>query len=77
MLAAATATSKKVNSTKQKKNWKRKDGELKNIDLWQELDRLLALHKVTVFWVKGHADNAFNNRCDELAVIERDRSAAR
>ncbi len=59
------------------KNWKRKDGELKNIDLWQELDRLLALHKVTVFWVKGHADNAFNNRCDELAVIERDRSAAR
>ena len=55
------------------KNWKRKDGELKNIDLWQELDKLLNTHKVTFHWVKGHADNKFNNRCDELAVIQRDR----
>ena len=55
------------------KNWKRKDGELKNIDLWQELDKLLSLHTVTFHWVKGHAENKFNNRCDELAVIQRDK----
>ena len=57
------------------KNWKRKDGELKNVDLWQELDKLLSIHSVKFFWVKGHADNKFNNRCDELAVIERDRNS--
>ena len=55
------------------KSWKRKDGELKNVDLWQELDKLLNTHTVTFHWVKGHADNKFNNRCDELAVIQRDR----
>jgi len=55
------------------KNWKRKDGELKNIDLWQELDKLLSIHKIKFNWVKGHADNKFNNRCDELAVIQRDK----
>ncbi|NCB75048.1 MAG: ribonuclease HI [Clostridia bacterium] len=55
------------------KNWKRKDGELKNIDLWQELDKLLGTHTVSFHWVKGHAENEFNNRCDELAVIQRDK----
>ena len=55
------------------KNWKRKDGELKNIDLWQEIDRLLGVHTVSFHWVKGHAENNYNNRCDELAVSERDK----
>jgi ribonuclease HI len=55
------------------KGWKRKDGALKNPDLWQEIDRLFGVHTVTMHWVKGHADNAFNNRCDELAVAERDK----
>ena len=55
------------------KNWKRKDGELKNIDLWQEVDRLLGVHTVSFHWVKGHAENKYNNRCDELAVSERDK----
>ncbi|MGI5984599.1 MAG: ribonuclease HI [Clostridiales bacterium] len=59
------------------KNWKRKDGELKNVDLWQELDRLLNIHSVSFHWVKGHADNEFNNRCDELAVAERDKYAGK
>lgn len=54
------------------KGWKRKDGELKNPDLWRKLDSLLAIHKVNIHWVKGHADNALNNRCDELAVKMRD-----
>lgn len=54
------------------KGWRRKDGELKNPDLWMELDRLLAEHDVTFFWVKGHADNEYNNRCDAMAVAMRD-----
>ena len=57
------------------KNWTRKGGELKNIDLWQELDKLLTQHKISFHWVKGHAENKYNNRCDELAVKERDRYA--
>lgn len=57
------------------KNWKRKGGELKNIDLWQQLDDLLSAHSVIFHWVKGHADNEFNNRCDKLAVEQRDKYA--
>lgn len=54
------------------KNWKRKGGELKNVDLWKRLDGLLSIHKVSFHWVKGHADNELNNRCDQLAVEQRD-----
>ncbi|MCL2402476.1 MAG: ribonuclease HI, partial [Oscillospiraceae bacterium] len=42
----------------------------KNPDLWQRLIPLLAQHKVTFIWVKGHAENEYNNRCDELARAE-------
>ena len=52
----------------QKAGWKKKGGELKNIDLLKELYRLCGIHEVTWIKVKGHADNEFNNRCDELAV---------
>ena len=55
-----------------RRGWKRRDGELKNPELWQRLDELLAKHAVTAHWVKGHADNEYNNRCDALAVAERD-----
>ena len=55
-----------------RRGWKRRDGELKNPELWQRLDELLALHTVSAHWVKGHADNEYNNRCDALAVAERD-----
>ena len=58
-----------------KAGWKRKGGELKNPDLWQTLDGLLQTHQVSFHWVKGHADNEFNNRCDRLAVMQRDRHA--
>ena len=54
-----------------KRGWKRKDGKLLNPELWQKLDSLLETHKVTFHWVKGHADNEYNNRCDALAVKER------
>jgi len=54
----------------QQKGWRRKGGEVKNPDLWVKLVPLLDKHKVTFEWVKGHADNEYNNRCDELAVLE-------
>ena len=44
-----------------------KTDEVKNIDLWEELIELTKKHKVTFKWVKGHADNEDNERCDELA----------
>lgn len=55
------------------KGWKRKGGELKNVELWQKLDELLNVHSVTFKWVKGHADNEYNNRCDEMAVAQREK----
>ena len=53
-----------------KNGWKRKGGELKNVDLWKTLVPLLDTHEVSFIWVKGHAENEYNNRCDELAVTE-------
>lgn len=40
----------------------------KNPDLWQRFLNVYRKHHVKFIWVKGHADNPFNNRCDELAV---------
>lgn len=57
-----------------KKNWKTAGGEpVKNKELWQELYGLTKVHDVTFNKVKGHSDNEFNNRCDELARMERDK----
>ena len=51
-----------------KKGWKTASGEqVKNKELWQELYNLTKEHKVEFIKVKGHADNEFNNRCDEMA----------
>lgn len=44
----------------------------KNPDLWQEYARLAAQHRIRMVWVKGHADNPFNNRCDQLATAAAD-----
>ena len=44
--------------------------EVANSDLWMRLIELTNTHNVTFHKVKGHADNEFNNRCDELAVAE-------
>ena len=57
-----------------KKNWKNASGEpVKNKELWQELYNLTKIHEVTFNKVKVHADNELNNRCDELARMERDK----
>lgn len=45
----------------------RNKGKVKNVDLWQELDRLDSYHRVTWMWVKGHSGNEWNDRADELA----------
>ena len=57
-------------------SWKRK-GWVKsdkkpalNPDLWEQLLELTEKHQMRYHWVKGHADNPMNNRCDQLAVEE-------
>ena len=52
----------------QKNNWQTASKEpVKNKEIWQELYNLTKKHKVKFIKVKGHSDNEFNNRCDELA----------
>ncbi len=43
-----------------------------NSDLWELLLELVSRHEVHYHWVKGHAENEYNNRCDRLAVAQRD-----
>ena len=43
-------------------------GGIKNRDLWMKYFELQKNHTIHFKWVKGHADNEFNNRCDELAT---------
>ena len=51
-----------------KNGWKNSSKEpVKNKELWQELYDLTKVHEVEFIKVKGHADNEYNNRCDELA----------
>lgn len=51
-----------------KNNWKTSNKEnVKNKELWEELYKLTTIHKVEFIKVKGHSDNPYNNRCDELA----------
>ena len=56
-----------------RRGWRRKEGELKNPELWQRLDALLGEHRVTVNWLRGHDGQEQNERCDALAVAERDK----
>ena len=60
----------------QKKGWIKADKKpALNPDLWARLLELSEKHELRYHWVKGHADNEFNNRCDALAVAERERYA--
>lgn len=50
-------------------NWEKKQFDKKaNPDLWMRFLPLYRKYKPRFIWVKGHADNVYNNRCDELAV---------
>lgn len=58
-------------------NWKKngwktanKKSDVKNIDLWQELDFLCCQHEIRWVWVKGHNGHPENERCDALARAE-------
>lgn len=52
-----------------RRGWKKSNGERAlNIDLWERLLRLCDLHDVQFVWVKGHAGNHGNERCDQLAT---------
>lgn len=51
-------------------NWRNSAKQpVANVDLWQRLIELVNKHEVSFVKVKGHADNEYNNRCDELAVL--------
>jgi ribonuclease HI len=53
-----------------KKGWKTSDKKpVKNRELWQRLEALAGLFTVSWIWVKGHAGNEYNERCDELTRI--------
>ena len=55
----------------QAKGWIKADKKpALNPDLWQRLLELCDYHRVNLHWVKGHAENPYNNRCDELAVAQ-------
>ncbi len=55
----------------QAKGWRKPDKKpALNPDLWERLLALCDTHAVTCHWVKGHAENEYNNRCDEMAVME-------
>ena len=56
------------------KNWIATDfkGGKKNKDLWLRFYELSKKHKLRFRWVRGHADNPYNNRCDELATSAAD-----
>ena len=54
-----------------KNGWRKPDKKpALNVDLWEALLALLETHEVRLHWVRGHADNEYNNRCDALAVAE-------
>lgn len=54
-----------------KKGWRKSDNKpALNVDLWEQLLPLIAEHELHYHWVKGHAENLYNERCDALAVME-------
>ena len=54
-----------------KNGWRKADKKpALNPDLWERLLNLVEKNELSYHWVKGHADNPYNNRCDGLAVTE-------
>ena len=59
-----------------KKGWVKSDKKpALNPDLWDKLLNLIKIHEMHYHWVKGHANNKYNERCDSLAVAEREKFA--
>ena len=58
----------------QKNGWRKADKKpALNVDLWEQLLPLIDRHDVRCHWVKGHAENEKNNRCDKMAVAQSQR----
>ncbi len=53
--------------------WRTRNGAVKNQDLWQRLDELATKHDVEWHWVRGHAGDPLNERCDALVRVARKR----
>ena len=59
-----------------KRGWVKSDKKpALNPDLWEQLLNLTAQHEMRYHWVKGQAENKYNNRCDALAVAAREKFA--
>lgn len=53
------------------KGWRTStNSDVLNVDLWKDLIEVMSKHKVTYVKVKGHSDNVYNNKCDEIARQE-------
>ena len=50
------------------REWKRKGGKLKNVDLWKQISDEIDKRRITWRWVKGHNNNPFNERADRLGT---------
>jgi len=58
-----------------KNGWKTADGkDVKNRDLWDKIVQLMSHHTIEFKWVKGHANNKYNNMCDRLARAEAEKN---
>lgn len=54
-----------------KNGWRKADKKpALNVDLWEQLLKLLETHSVSFVWVKGHNGHPYNERCDRLAVAQ-------
>lgn len=68
------AFNKKWIESWQKKNWKKSDGKpVLNKELWLRLLEAMDKHKVTFIHILGHNGHEYNERCDKIAVRERDK----
>ena len=57
----------------QRNNWKTYDKkEVLNRDLWERLITYSSIHNIEWHWIRGHSNNLYNNRCDELVHLARD-----
>lgn len=55
-----------------KNGWKTAENKpVKNQDIWEQLVEAAKQHEITWTWVRGHSDEEYNNRCDELATAAR------
>ena len=52
-----------------KNGWRKSDkSAVLNVELWQRIDELISIHRVSFVWVQGHAGHPYNERCDALAT---------